>query len=134
MIIEIVSPAPRSTDVITKMAHYAMVGVPNYIIVDRFEQRGVMVRELVGYHLTPAGYNELSPNADGWLWLKPVNLWLDLDGEDLICYDESGKAILNYVGVTAARAEARAAAKAEARVKAEERIRQLEAELRRRIP
>ena len=87
-----------------------------------------MVRELVGYYLTPAGYDELSPSADGWLWLKPVNLWLDLDGEDLICYDESGKAILAYVGVAAARAEA------EARVKAEERIRQLEAELRHRIP
>ena len=84
------------------------------------------MRELVGYYLTPAGYDELSPSADGWLWLKPVNLWLGLDGEDLICYDESGKAILAYVGVAAARAEAR--------VKAEERIRQLEAELRHRIP
>jgi Uma2 family endonuclease len=150
LIIEIVSPSTRSVDVVTKVDHYARVGVPNYIIVDRFEQQGVMMRELVGYRLTPAGYDELSPNADGWLWLEPVNLWLGLEGEDLVCYDESGEAILNYVGVIEARAEAearaveeaearveaetRAAEEAEARVEAEERIRQLEAELQRRTP
>ena len=134
LIIEIVSPSTRSVDVVTKVDHYTRVGVPNYIIVDRFERRGVMVRELVGYRLTPDGYEELSPNADGWLWLEPVNLWLGLDGEDLVCYDESGEALLNYVGMTEARAEAeaRAAEEAQARAAAEERIRQLEAELQRR--
>ena len=85
-----------------------------------------MVRALVGYRLTPDGYEELSPNADGWLWLEPVNLWIGLDGEDLVCYDESGEAILDYVEMTNARAEA------EALAAAEERIRQLEAELQRR--
>ena len=143
LIIEIVSPSTRSVDVVTKVDHYARVGVPNYVIVDRFERRGVMVRELVGYRLTPDGYEELRPNAKGWLWLEPVNLWLSLEGEDLVCYDESGKAILNYVGMAAARAEeaqaraaaeTRAAGEAEARAAAEERIRQLEAELQRRTP
>jgi len=141
LIIEIVSPSTRSTDVVTKVDHYARVGVPNYIIVDRFERQGVMVRELVGYRLTPDGYEELSPNTDGRLWLEPVNLWLGLDGEDLVCYEESGEAILDYVGVTEARAEAEARAKAEAEARAAEaealaaaevRIRQLEAELQRR--
>ena len=141
LIIEIVSPSTRLTDVVTKVDHYARVGVPNYIIVDRFEQQGVMVRELVGYRFTPEGYEELSPNANGWLWLEPVNLWLGLDGENLVCYEESGEAILDYVGVTEARAEAEARAKAEAEARAaeaealaaaEERIRQLEAELQRR--
>lgn len=133
LIIEIVSPSTRSTDVVTKVDHYARVGVPNYIIVDRFVRQGVMERALVGYRLTPDGYEELSPNAEGWLWLEPVNLWLGLDGEDLVCYEEGGEAILDYVGVTAARAEAetRAKVKAEARAAAEERIRQLEAELQR---
>ena len=120
LIIEIVSPATRSTDVVTKVDHYARVGVPNYIIVDRFERQEVMERELVGYRFTPDGYEELNPNVDGWLWLEPVNLWLGLNGEDLVCYDESGEVILDYVGVT------------KARVAAEERIRQLEAELQRR--
>jgi Uma2 family endonuclease len=143
LIIEIVSPSTRSVDVITKVDHYARVGVPNYIIVDRFERRGVMMRELVGYRLTPDGYEELSPNVDGWLWLEPVNLWLGLEGEDLVCYDESGEVLLDYVGMTEARAEAEAraaeeaqarAAEAQARAAAEERIRQLEAELQRRTP
>ena len=126
LIIEIVSPSTRSTDVVTKVDHYARVGVPNYIIVDRFERQGVMVRALVGYRLTPDGYEKLSPNADGWLWLEPVNLWIGLDGENLVCYNESGEAILDYVEMTNARAEA------EALAAAEERIRQLEAELQRR--
>ena len=155
LIIEIVSPSTRSTDVVKKVDHYARVGVPNYIIVDRFERRGVMVRELVGYRLTPEGYEELSPNADGWLWIEPVNIWLNLEDENLVCYDEAGNLIPDYVGVSAraaeeaqarieaenrateetqARMEAenRATEETQARMEAEERIRQLETELRRR--
>ncbi|RKU13424.1 hypothetical protein C6502_03420 [Candidatus Poribacteria bacterium] len=155
LIIEIVSPSTRSTDVVTKVDHYARVGVPNYIIVDRFERQGVMERTLVGYRLTPAGYEELSPNADGWLWIEPVNIWLSLEDENLVCYDETGNLIPDYVDVSAraaeeaqarveaenhaaeeaqARVEAenRATEEAQARIEAEERIRQLENELRRR--
>jgi hypothetical protein len=114
-----------------------------------------MVRELVGYRLTPDGYEELSPNAAGWLWIEPVNIWLSLDGEDLACYDEAGNLMQDYVGVSARAAEEtearidaenraaeetqaridaenRAAEEAQARIDAEERIRQLETELRRR--
>ena len=116
LIIEIVSPSTRSVDVVKKVDHYARVGVPHYIIVDRFERRGVMVRELVGYRLTPDGYEELNPNADGWLWLEPVNLWLSLEDENLVCYDESGNLIQDYVGVSA-----RAAEEAQARLEAEDR-------------
>ena len=116
LIIEIVSPSTRSVDVVKKVDHYAKVGVPNYVIVDRFERRGVMVRELVGYRLTPEGYEEFSPNADGWLWLEPVKLWLGLEDGNLACYDESGNLIQNYVGVSA-----RAAEEAQARIEAENR-------------
>ena len=116
LIIEIVSPSTRSVDVVTKVEHYARVGVPNYIIVDRFERRGIMVRELVGYRLTPDGYEELSPNAEGWLWIEPVNIWLNLDGENLACYDETGNLMQDYVGVSA-----RAADEAQARIEAENR-------------
>ena len=141
LIIEIVSPSTRSVDVVTKVDHYARVGVPNYIIVDRFERRGVMGRELVGYRLTSDVYEELSPNADGWLWVEPVKIWLSLEGENLACYDEGDNLIPDYVDVSAraaeeaqARIEAenRAAEETQARIEAEERIRQLEAELRRR--
>ena len=155
LIIEIVSPSTRSTDVVTKVDHYARVGVPNYIIVDRFERQGVMVRELVGYRLTPNGYEELSPNADGWLWIEPVNIWLNLEDENLVCYDGAGNLIQDYVDVSARaaeeaqarieaenraaeeaqariEAESRATEEAQVRIEAEKRIRQLEAELQRR--
>jgi colicin import membrane protein len=166
--IEIVSPSTRSTDVVTKVSHYEMAGVPLYIIVDRFQQGEVMIRQLVGYQLTPDGYEDLPPNEAGWLWLEPVKIWLGLSGENIACYDEDGHLIEDYVSVTAARAEAetrateaetrvteeaearrvaetrvteeaearrvaetRATEEAQARLTAEERIRQLEAELRR---
>ena len=116
LIIEIASPSTRSVDVVKKVDHYARVGVPNYIIVDRFERRGVMVRALVGYRLTPDGYEELSPNAAGWLWIEPVNIWLSLEDENLVCYDEGGDLIQDYVGVSA-----RAAGESQARIEAENR-------------
>jgi colicin import membrane protein len=119
--IEIVSPSTRLTDVVTKVTHYEMAGVPVYIIVDRFERDEVMVRQLLGYQLTPDGYQDLPPNEAGWLWLEPVKIWLGFSGENIACYDERGNLIEDYVSVTAARAEAetRATQEAEARQVAE---------------
>ena len=74
LIIEIVCPWTRETDIVNKVREYEMVGVPNYIIVDRFERGGMTMRRLVGYRLTPKGYEELPPNENGWLWLEPVNV------------------------------------------------------------
>ena len=122
LIIEIVCPWTRETDVVSKVKEYEMVGVPLYIIVDRFERDGVMMRQLVGYRLTPKGYEELSPNVHGWLWLEPVNVWIGLDGEDLVCY-EKGKALPDYVTLVRAAKESQACAaeEAQARVAAENR-------------
>ena len=161
LIIEITSPSTRSTDLEDKVSEYAMAGVRWYVIVDTFEQQGSPVRCLLGYRLTLNGYHQFPPNEQGWLWLESVKVWLGWRGENIACYDEAGNLIEDYVGVTdrAAKeaqarteAETRATQEAQARAKAEtratqeaqacaeagaraavaeERIRQLEAELRR---
>ena len=161
LIIEVTSPSTRSTDLVDKVREYALAGVPWYVIVDCFEEKGVTQRRLLGYQLTSFGYNRFAPNESGWLWLEPVSVWLSLRGEQIACYDEAGNLIADYVSVTkahveaearatkevqarieaearateaevrAAEAEARAAEDAQARALAEEQARQLETELRR---
>ena len=154
LIIEITSPGTCSTDLEDKVKEYAMAGVPWYVIVDTFQQKGVTQRRLLGYQLTPQGYVSFPPNERGWLWLEPVSVWLGLQGESIACYDKEGNLIEDYASVTKARAEeaqaraeaesraaeeaqaraeaeARVAEEAQARALAEERARQLEVELRR---
>ena len=154
LIIEITSPGTHSVDLEKKVDHYAQVGVELYVIADIAIRRDMPAKRLLGYRLSPDGYEQLVPNADGWLWLAPVNLWLGWHGEDIACYDRDGNLIEDYIAVTVARAEAegraaeaegraaeaeeRATEEAEERAQAEsdvatreERIRKLEEELRR---
>jgi len=126
LIVEVTSPKTRSIDLENKVKEYAQAGVPLYVIVDIVQRRRVVMRRLVGYQLTEAGYVPLAQNELGWLWLEPVGVWLGLHGENLACYDEAGNLIEDYTGVTQARAEAEERAD-----EAEARIRELEAELRR---
>jgi len=133
LIIEVTDPETRSVDLEDKVKEYALAGVLWYVIVDAYEEKGVTKRRLLGYQLTPDGYALFAPNEQGWLWLEPVGLWLGLRGENIACYDKTVNLIEDYVGVTAARAEAeaRVAEEAQARALAEERAHQLESELRR---
>lgn len=144
LIIEVTSPGTYSVDLERKIDHYAQVGVAFYVIVDIAIRRDMPAKRLLGYQLTEDGYAPVEPNADGWLWLAPVKLWLGWHGEDIACYDAAG----NLMEVGSRRieeAQARADAEAQARVEAEQRAtaaeqraeaeaqarHQLEAELRR---
>jgi Uma2 family endonuclease len=130
LIIEVTSPGTYSVDLERKIDHYAQVGVPLYVIVDIAIRRNMPAKRLLGYQLTPDGYELLEPNAEGWLWLAPVNLWLGWHGEDIACYDADGN-LMEVGGRRVEEAQARAAA-AEKRADAEAQARrQLEAELRR---
>ena len=123
LIIEVTSPGTYSVDLERKIDHYAQVGVPLYVIVDIAIRRAMPAKRLLGYQLTPDGYELLEPNAEGWLWLAPVNLWLGWHGEDIACYDANGNLIGDYNAVVDARiqAEERAAQEAQARTAAEKR-------------
>ncbi|MCS6850388.1 MAG: Uma2 family endonuclease [Gemmataceae bacterium] len=160
LIIEVVSPNTRINDVETKVQHYHRARVPYYVIVDREQMEGPVT--LIGYVWRPEGYARMPLDDRGWLWLEPVKLWLGTAGNCVVCYDETGTEIADYVGLSGrladmesilgdeaearrraeeaaaaeaqarAAAEARARAEAEARAAAEARVRELEAELRRR--
>lgn len=115
LIIEVTYSPTRSLDLVDKVAHYQQAGVAYYVIVDRGEDEET--RRLLGYHLTPFGYQPLPTNERGWLWVEPVKIWLAFHGEELVCYDESNEHIPDYLeAVAKLKAVIKAHAKAKARL------------------
>ena len=140
LIVELTSPGTAGLDRSEKLEEYEQAGVPLYVIVDGVARRQRPTLRLVGYTLTPDGYQPLAPDERGRLWLAPVRLWLGVEENEIVCFDEGGKPLGNYRAlagavraVERARAEAerRVQAEAAARVEAEARLQALEAELRR---
>jgi Uma2 family endonuclease len=127
LIIEITSPGTRNVDLISKVNEYAEAGVPYYVIVDTVRRKDQEPYwRLLGYRLEDDSYVDFAPNEQGWLWLEPVRLWLALEGNRLVCYDENGRLLEDYTTVSLARAAAEARADAaeaeakEAKAQAEE--------------
>jgi Uma2 family endonuclease len=147
MIIELTSPETASIDRSNKLEEYDLAGVPLYVIVDAVTSRKQPALRLVGYTQTPNGYQVLAPDAHGRLWLEPVRLWLGIEANEIVCYDEAGQPLGEYKALAAAlaaeiearaEAERRAAVEADARQDAERRadaaearLQALEAELQR---
>ena len=147
LIIEVTSPETAALDRSAKLDEYELAGVPLYVLVDTVPRRRQPVLRLLGYQLVADGYQALAPDERGRLWLAPVRLWLGVEGDEIVCYDEAGRPQGDYralaVAVTAAEraraeaerargeAERRAEAEAAARPEAEARLLALEAELRR---
>ncbi len=130
LIVEITSPETRGHDVMTKVDHYELAGVPLYVIVDAVERRGRPGVRLIGYTLTPEGYRVLAPDDQGRLWLAPVRVWLGVHDGEIICYDDSGRPLGDHLAlVRALQAEEQARREAEAHAVAEEQA-QREAEAR----
>jgi len=133
LIIELTSPETAGLDRSNKLEQYETVGVPLYVIIDAVTSRRQAGIRLMGYQLQQEVYQMLVPNEQGRLWLEPVRVWLSVAADEIVCYDEAGQPLGDYVALrTALEAEIRARAEAEARAAtAEARVRELEAELRR---
>lgn len=147
MIIELTSPSTALLDRAIKLDEYEEAGVETYILIDTAHTRNNPTLRLTGYTLTPDGYQSLSPDEHGRLWLEAARIWLGIEDNEIICYDESGQPLGDYLALftalrdakqraTAAEqrataAERRATEEAEARATAEAQLRALEAELRR---
>ncbi len=143
LVVEVTSPNTRPNDLGIKVEFYHRVGALFYAIVDRHEtRRGVDVR-LLGYRADPATpdrFVEVEPNDQGRLWLDMVRLWLGLENDQAVLYEENGDRIPDYAGAVQEKqnADLRAAAEADARrladaraADAEARMKELEAELQR---
>jgi hypothetical protein len=140
LVVEVTSPETRGTDIVNKLDEYDLAGVPLYVIVDIVERRGLSRPRLFGYRQTEGAYTAFAPDERGWLWLEPLRCWLAIEGENVVCYDETGQPLGDYLAVLAERdeaqaerdeAQARVAEESQARAAAEERVRALEEELRR---
>ncbi|MGC9040806.1 MAG: Uma2 family endonuclease [Roseiflexus sp.] len=126
LIVEVTSPETRTLDLNEKVAHYAMAGVPWYVIVDAVEQRGKSLLRVLGYEIIDGAYRSLVPNAQGWVWLAPLRVWIGVEGNEAYCYDEQEQRMGDYATLTTIvieteekMAEVLARAKAEARARME---------------
>jgi Uma2 family endonuclease len=131
LIVEVTSPSTRNVDFNEKFQAYHRADVPLYVIVDRNPPDAPP--RLIGYRHMPEGYAEFLPDDRGRLWLEPVRLWLGVQGDHVVCYDETGRELGDYTQISRelAAAQARAESEAQARADVEIRLRELEAELRR---
>jgi Uma2 family endonuclease len=134
LIVEVTSPETASLDRSAKFDEYDLARVPLYVIVDSVLPRREPELRLLGYQREPAGrYQPLAPNERGWLWLEPLRLWVGIQDDEIICYDESAQPLGDYHQLAAtnrALAEENRALTASLN-EAEARLCEMEAELRR---
>jgi len=130
LLIEVTSPETRRNDLEVKPDLYHRCKVPLYAIVDRQGgERGDEVR-LIGYRATRTRFAPLPLDERGWLWLEPVRLWLAVEQDRVICYDENGRRI-PPPNERARAAEALAREAEREKSDLQKRVEQLEAQLRR---
>ncbi|RRR72250.1 MAG: Uma2 family endonuclease [Candidatus Viridilinea halotolerans] len=138
LIIEITSPETRNNDLTIKVVHYALVGVAQYVIVDDIGRGRTKPRRprLIGYTLVGDRYTTQACDEHGRLWLAVAQLWIGVRDDHVVCYDEQGNEIGDYLAVVqaadaaearAVTAEARVAYEAQARTEAEARAQEAEA-------
>ena len=155
LLVEVTSPSTRVNDVKTKVKQYARALVPYYVIADAIEKNNQRRLKLISYRLDGRKYVRVPLDEHGRAWLEPVKLWLSVrvhpqtGGDRLVLVDPAtNEEIPDYTAIsqslaiqTNARAQAETTARTEAlaRIEAEERalaaekrLRQLEAELKKR--
>ncbi len=120
LIIEETSPKTRSTDVVTKVKHYAQARVPQYVIVDAIERKGQRRElKLLSYRLEGREYRLEPLDPQGRVWLDCVGLWLavtineQMGGDRLALIDpRTGQEIGDYTVISQRLEAAEAAAQA----------------------
>jgi Uma2 family endonuclease len=131
LVVEIVDPDTRENEVVHKLREYHRVRVPLYVLIDEERENGP--RTVVGYRYTAPRYVRMRPDRHGRVLLKPLGLWLAVEDQRAVCYDaDTGQRFRDYGELCQAReAERQAREESDARQRAEQRVRDLEAELRR---
>ncbi len=94
-VLEVVSPRYRKVDRETKVLHYAMTRVQEYVIVvseacpedNRRRYRSLTLDEVLGYRLVAGAYQPISPDDDGRIFCETVGLWISLQEGRLAMHD-----------------------------------------------
>ena len=131
LVIEVTSPTTRKGDLDAKVIEYYRAGIPYYAIVDRQYERGDKPR-LFAYRPGEREYVLVEADAEGWLALEPIGLWLRLEDGRLVCRDASGRYLLDPLEAINALEDAETRAEeAEALAQTETQARQTETQARR---
>jgi Uma2 family endonuclease len=134
VIVELASPSTIEHDLTVKKDLYEQT----FHTTDYFCYNPA-TRHLLGWHLANTQYEQLKPNAQGWLWSQQLNVWVGLwEGEFQRIragwprlYTAEGQLVLTLAEAEAQRAEAEAQrAEAEAQ-RAEAEAQRAEAEAQR---
>ena len=99
-VIEVTSPSTRATDLDEKVLHYTTVGIPLYVIVDLLELDGLPDIHLLAYQPSRDGPVQVMHNGANRVWIPGVDLWLAINGEQIICLDAKGNPIGDYDEIT----------------------------------
>ena len=129
MVIELVSPHTRDTDVKSKREEYHRIQIPLFVMVDQKREDGP--RELRVFRHSPEAFVEEGPER---VLIPQLGLYIGLKENRVVCYDAgTGEELGDYAQELHARraAERQAHEQTQARETAEQRIQELEAELRR---
>ncbi len=102
LVLEITSPSTRANDLEIKVDLYWRCGVPLYAIVDRPPELGGNTIRILGYRATADGYEELTPNDNGRVWLETVELWLAGEEGRAVCYTATGERLPEHAELVAA--------------------------------
>src|SRR5207302_4040417 len=74
---------------------YHQAEVPLYVILDKEREEDPW--QLRGYQWAPTHYLEMPKDEHGRLWLEPVGVWLETDGQTVRCRDGvTGELIGDY--------------------------------------
>jgi Uma2 family endonuclease len=130
LVLEITSPDTRENDLEVKPALYYRCKIPGYAVVDRQAGESRNEVRVLGFRRTRTRYAPVAPDERGWVWLEPVGLRLGVADRRAVCFDSRGRSIIPPQQQAAAAARARRKAERE-KTALEERVRELEAELRR---
>ena len=116
LVIEVTSPTTRNGDLNEKVTEYYQAGIPYYAIVDRQFQGGEQ-RRLLAYRPGEHEFVLVEADAEGWLPLEPIGLWLRFEDDRLVCRDAEGRRLRDYRDVMEEARQAEARAEAEARTR-----------------
>lgn len=140
LIVEVTSPSTRYIDLDEKVEEYHAAGVPLYVVADRREAAdGRTFAILIGYRATPDGYVRMPHDPMG-VWVEPLKVWIQAEGDRVVCADEHGNRIPDRAELREQRDAERSRADAEksradaeqaARLAAEQKLAEFEAELKR---
>lgn len=91
LVVEVTSPSTRRNDLEPKRDHYNHLGIPYYLIVDRLGGEAEDEVVLLGLRRGPRGWREARANEQGRLLLPTVDLWVGIEDDAVVCYDEAGE-------------------------------------------